>query len=390
MSRIWITVATAALLAAAACSSEPSPTAATDPVVPDIGLSAFPLTIDVPSGRITVAPPARPSESATAVSLSLIGSEAVALHASTCTWSTTPGNSKQKRCRFDLAIENRLGGIDLRTPTTFPQPPAGTTGILVFPFTAASLGTPSNGATPTTDWNNAPANFFNDFGGCSRGNDCYRSETYAAPLFSGETSEAQTVGFDVDKNAQTVVAYIVVAADLRDATPAQTVTVPANAALCGTVSKQTDGSLVVVPLALLRVGTESGGIGFRAACSFTLPPNVHITKATLRLYQDLVTDDPFAGGNSLIVDHLDYGVQFVASLYDQAALAANIGALSTGPTAEEKTLDVTSSVKDDVVHNRAASQFRFRFVQEPAGGHVRFSPPADADGPQLVVTYRVP
>jgi hypothetical protein len=31
----------------------------TDPVPPDIGLSAFRLTIDVASGRITVAPPAR-------------------------------------------------------------------------------------------------------------------------------------------------------------------------------------------------------------------------------------------------------------------------------------------------------------------------------------------
>lgn len=389
MPRTWIT---AALLAATACSSEPSPTAVTDPV-PDMGLSAFKLTIDVPSGRITVAPPVRASGVATNASFSLIGSEAVALHASTCTWSTTPGNSKQKRCRFDLAIENRLAGVDLRTPTTFPQPPAGTTGILVFPFTAASLGTPSNAATPTTDWNNAPTNFFNDFGGCVSGktNDCYRSETYASPLFAGQSSEARTVGFDVDKNAQTVVTYVAVAADIRDVTPPVTVTLAAGS-LCGTLFKLADGTTGVAPGILgFKVGGEPGSADFRSVCSFTLPNDVgRITHAIVRFYQEgELGADPFASGNTLVLDHVDYGQQIDGSLYDQAALAANIGTLSTDGTVEFKELDVTSSANDDAINGRAASQFRLRFRQEPALGEVALGIPNSANGPELVVTYRV-
>jgi hypothetical protein len=91
---------------------------------------------------------------------------------------------------------------------------------------------------PNSAWDNAPANFFNDFGGCVSGktSDCYRWESFGSPLYAGETSAARTVGFDVDKAAQSVSAYIVVAADLRD-NPPETVTILPEGPLCGWVTK---------------------------------------------------------------------------------------------------------------------------------------------------------
>src|SRR5262245_61477831 len=100
MSRTRITLA-AVLLAATACSTEQPTTTVTDPAPrPDLGLAAFSLTIDVATGRITVAPPAT-SAQGSAASFSLVGGEAVTLHATNCTWSNISGNTKQKRCTFD-------------------------------------------------------------------------------------------------------------------------------------------------------------------------------------------------------------------------------------------------------------------------------------------------
>ena len=81
------------------------------------------------------------------------------------------------------------------TPTTFPKPPQGE-GLLVFPYTAAALGVPGGGAVPNALWDEAPINFFNDFGGCAGGktSDCYRWERYSSPLAAGETSAARTSG----------------------------------------------------------------------------------------------------------------------------------------------------------------------------------------------------
>ena len=89
---------------------------------------AFQLTIDVPSGRITVAPPRGSASRSGGTAFSLVGSEAIALHAGTCTFTAVPNNSKLERCTFDLALENRLQQVDLITPTTFPKPPSSAAG----------------------------------------------------------------------------------------------------------------------------------------------------------------------------------------------------------------------------------------------------------------------
>jgi len=400
MSRTWMTAATAALLAVTACSTDHSPTAPIESGSPNIGFAAFHLTIDVVSGQISVAGPPGSTGTANGPSLSLIGGDVVSLQAGNCTWSNIPGNSKQKRCTFSLSVQNRLATTDLVTPTTFPQLPAGTNGIVVFPFTSASLGAPSNAATPSPDWDNAPANFFNDFGGCSGGgrtSDCYRSETYASPLYSSETSEARTVGFDVDKNAQTVGAYIVVAADIRETTPPQMITLSATDALCGSIvridSAPNGGIGYSAFTSSLVVGNEplTPSRTYRMACSFALP-NVRVTKATLRFYQFVPgqIDDPFASGNFVIVDHIDYGNLFTESIYELAPLAANIGTLSTSLVEEYKELDVTASVKNDLTSGRGAAQFRLRFFLEPAESGVLFSGPGTGFPPEVVLTYRVP
>ena len=61
-------------------------------------------------------------------------------------------------------------------------------------------------------------------------------------------SEVHTVGFNVDKTTQSVSAYIVVAADLRD-NPVQSATLTGRADLCGTWHQFDDqadrGNLIV-------------------------------------------------------------------------------------------------------------------------------------------------
>jgi hypothetical protein len=110
------------LALAAACSSEPtSPdTGTTEP--PDLARNAFLLTIDVPTGRVTVGRPQQASQSsaggALRPSLSLLGSDAISLHAGNCTFSSIPNNSKLKSCSMSLSIENQLAATDLlRGPT---------------------------------------------------------------------------------------------------------------------------------------------------------------------------------------------------------------------------------------------------------------------------------
>jgi hypothetical protein len=290
-------------------------------------------------------------------------------------------------------VQNRLAGVDLLTPTTFPQQPAGIPkGILVFPLTSASLGSPSNTAVPSPDWDNAPINFFNDFSGCGGKavNDCYRSETYLSPLFATETSETRTVGFDVDKNAQTVVAYLVVAADLRDAPAAKTLTLDGDEALSFTVAGLPDGSTAVYPLPTVSAGAQPGGAIFRGLYSFTLQPNIHVTKAVLHVHQENVDGTPYAGGNFLFAEHVSYGTQADGSIFNLAPLAANIGTISTDDVLGDRELDVTSSVKDDMLNGRARAQFRLRFLREPADGIATFGYPNQAHEPKLILTYREP
>jgi hypothetical protein len=188
-------------------------------------------------------------------SFSIIAGDVVELTASNFFASQvgefTPG---KVRVTFDINITNRLSGVRLVTPT-FPVPPAGTDGILLFPFetvvTTTSGGTsvggdgtdviielPNRGEVASSlDWDGEPFNFFNDTGCGSDANDCYRYETYAQPLLPTVTSAARRVGFDIDPTVGNFRARLIVAANLEDGTP------PAPATIQGSVTSPQRGAL---------------------------------------------------------------------------------------------------------------------------------------------------
>jgi hypothetical protein len=382
-------------LLATACDTGSVPTAARPGLPADLGLAAFRLTIDVASGGITVDGPSGPGSTSAGASYSLLGSDVVALHAGNCDWTTIPGNSKQRRCTFDLALENRLTAADLMTPTTFPQPPAGTSGILVFPFAAAALGVPGGGAVPSPDWDNAPANFFNDFSGCNgKNSDCYRSETYPAPLYGGEVSEARTVGFDVDRNAHSVAVYIVVAADLRENIQQQVVLYGTQ---CGSV--RSDGEVDIANE--IKVGADSPPVNpkkTRGFCGFELPAVLdgkRVRSATLRMFQAEVAGlAAYSSGlESVVVDHVDYGATLRDSDYDIEALDAAIATLSTDATLGFRTVEVAGQVQADLNAGRRRTQFRFRWstenLPEPGAGgaYSYWDNTSDPDPPRLTIVY---
>ncbi len=292
-----------ALVAGAGCSPDSQPTEPAVPAAPVDMSGAFQLTIDVATGRVTVTPPRSPAAAMRpgpgALASSVLGSEAIALHAGNCSFSSIAGNSRQKRCTMQVAIENRLELVDLVTPTTFPKPPQGE-GLLVFPYTAAALGVPGGGAVPNALWDEAPINFFNDFGGCAGGKtgDCYRWERYSSPLAAGETSAARSVGFDVDKAAQSVSIYILVAADVQRCRAEDRVAHARGGRLrIGRVEHYRRSSLFP---ARSSVGFLGASFTNHGVCTFELPALLEdrtIVSATLTLQQSVVDVDFEAGGH---------------------------------------------------------------------------------------------
>jgi hypothetical protein len=287
-----------ALLILAACGPEravePAPT---EPVPgPDLRAQAFKLTIDTRSGRIDVAPPARATASVDGLALSLLGGDAIALSTGACVFSAIPDRSK-KRCTMNLSIGNLLSAADLVSPTTFPRPPQGTSGILVFPFTAT---TPAGGeVAPSPDWDLGPVNFFND-NTCSGADktDCYRYELFPSPLYALESTPARQVGFDIPASASSVTVYLVVAADLRD-NPVLTRMLTAVPELCGDVNLDLVPPLVQVAHEYLWV--SSTRIGF---CSFPnkLPAGARIHSASIRLFTDILAE-----AEAVVVQRVNWG-----------------------------------------------------------------------------------
>jgi hypothetical protein len=397
----------AAALVLAACGQE-QPSAPTPPAgTPDLRSSAIPLTIDVSTGQITVGSSHAGTSSKVAggPSFSLIGSEAIRLHATNCTFSAIANNNKQKRCTFDLTLENRLQITDLVSPTSFPRPPQGATGVVVFPYSAASLGVPGGSAVPNSTWDNAPANFFNDFGGCVSGktSDCYRWESFGSPLYAGETTTPRTVGFDVDKAAQSVSAYLVVAADLRD-NPPETVTLLPEGPLCGWVTKVDvpfDGPATATNPTILQISSYPASMtstgARRSFCSFgfagKVPAGVTVLGGTLRLYVNHLDGEPERIA-PLVVDHLDFGTDLTDDDFDIGSLTADIGTLPSDERDVWVTLAVDDAVKADWNAARSHSQFRMRFSKEgddaPAYGSIYFRGPDNTDAPTLTIRYRRP
>lgn len=185
----------------------------TAPDIPqDIQATAIRLRVDVGAGTVgTIGAPAD-----SRLSFSLVGSDAVALQTSNMTQTALSGN--KLLVRFDVAITNSLSNVTLIKPTT-PTPPAGTTGVLLFPF-QSNVTSGSGTVTPSTDWDGAPYAFFDD-ARCSTKptRDCLRWEDYQSSLAPGATSSARTVGFEIDKSVQSFDVVMLVAADLQNVQP---------------------------------------------------------------------------------------------------------------------------------------------------------------------------
>ncbi|HKE90517.1 MAG TPA: carboxypeptidase-like regulatory domain-containing protein [Gemmatimonadales bacterium] len=250
------------------------------------------IKIESPQGVVSPNPSIRAS--IVGPDYSLIAGDAITLTASNFTASTvgqfTPG---KVRVRFDLSITNILSNVELRTPT-FPAPPPGVSGVLMFPFathvTVTSGGVSVGGSgdsvivelpntgqvAPSTDWDGdgsagsgAPFNFFNDTGCPAGSNDCYRYEAFAAPIASGATTLSRTVGFDIDPTVSNFSAKIIVAADLHNSGPAPTgtvagaVTSPQLGALSGVLVTVNTGGFT---------GTTASGTGAYSIANVTTGP----------------------------------------------------------------------------------------------------------------------
>jgi hypothetical protein len=186
----------------------------TAPGLPDeIRATAIRMHVDLKAG--TVAPIQNQLNSG--ISYSLIGSDGVSLQTSNL--SQSPLNGNRVLVRFDVAISNTLSDVILTTPTV-PTPPAGVSGVVLFPFQATVTLGPSSAINPSTDWGGAPFSFFNDVNCTGASNsDCFRWEEYSAPLAPGATSAAQTVGFEINKDVESFDVVMLVAADLLNVTP---------------------------------------------------------------------------------------------------------------------------------------------------------------------------
>ncbi len=203
--------------------------------------------------------------------LSILAGDVIEVLADDATLAFSPVVGGQREATFDIAIRNRLAVVNLIQPT-FPAPPAGTSGIILFPFetvlidvnnesvtggqgdgTEVIVEAPNEGlVAPSASWDGPPTNFFNDDPNCSD-NDCYRYEEYVAPLVGGTTSEYNTVGFDQDATVSRFRFRAIVAADLENSTPNVLPTadaggpysaeIPNSATLSGAASSDPDGTI---------------------------------------------------------------------------------------------------------------------------------------------------
>jgi hypothetical protein len=238
--------------------------------------AVFDVNVDTRSGQVSITPGAQPGIQSPA-SFSIVAGDAVNLTARNFV-STPIGQfvANKIRVRFDVRVTNRLSATVLTTPS-FPAPPSGVTGLLLFPFAATPVTRiggsadstvvvvtqPTSGAVvPSTDWNGTggsgsggPFNFFRDSTCASAPNlsgqvsDCYRYVVLPAPLGPGQTTPARTVGFDVDPDVASFTARILLAADLSNVASA-------FGSITGQVTSPTLGPLSNVSIVLASNGIE--------------------------------------------------------------------------------------------------------------------------------------
>lgn len=231
--------------------------------------AAFLADVNVRTGRIRISAPATGlagvEAAADGLSLSLVGGDATLLTTSNFSASAVGAFQPGKvRVSFDIAITNRLSGVNLVGPTVFPAPPPGTAGPLLFPYdiaiavTAGGTSTGGGGndvivvlpgrglVAASTDWDGAPWNFFND-SSCAGGDDCFRFEEFAT-IAPGTTTGSSRVGFDIDPTVGQFTARLIVAADLAD------LVTPPLGSVQGSITSPTLG-----PLAGVTVLATPGG-----------------------------------------------------------------------------------------------------------------------------------
>lgn len=310
-------VTTALLTVAAIVGSACSADRGQGPIIPgnpapnpQITQAAFSAEVDVRGGVVQIKEPTlkgtqgglssivrgSKSPASSSVDFSLVGGDVVTLTSSNFVASAVGAFQPGKvRVTFDINITNKLTGVQLIGPTVFPAPPAGTTGPLLFPYDIAvavtSGGTATGGqgndiivtlpsyglVAPSTDWNGAPHNFFNDVGcAASTTSDCFRYEEFTGPIFPGSTTTARSVGFDLDPTVGQFTARLIVAADLQNSGPAPTgtiagtVTSPQLGTLNGVVVTATSGITSLT-------GTTAGAGAYSIAAVPTGPASAIIT-----------------------------------------------------------------------------------------------------------------
>lgn len=328
--RTTMTLAALSAGALAACSDKAPPTSAEKPVLPGNSGpanpyrgSAFVFDVDTRSGKVVVTSPQQagitngptsslaPSLSKSpgnGPSYSIVAGDVIEITASNyricgltsgaCAANLPAPPAGMQLVQIDVQITNRLGGVELITPT-FPTPPAGAAGPLLFPFEFATVSSPggvsvggdgtevivtqpSTGAVrPSPSWNGATErggittgddfNFFNDIGCSATANDCYRYEEFPT-IPAGATTAVQTVGFFIDPTVGRFRSRFLAAADLRSAT-LQT----------GTIAGSVGGAPTGVSVTGIQVSAGGTFIGTTNAAGAYSIANVNVGPRTVSL-----------------------------------------------------------------------------------------------------------
>jgi len=284
---LLVVAAAAAVLASCAADApltEPENTPSVPPELPAVAIS---LTVDLGRGEVTPSPPPAGDSgvrAADGLRFALVGGNEVRVLTSNFFRSEVgeflPG---KVRVRFDVALVNRLLGGALETPT-FPRPPLGEQSLMLFPFSVSQINDRGE-VSASPDWDLGPHNFFND-AVCRPGlrSDCYRYEPYPSPLDPGATSEARTIGFDVDPQVRTFQLDMVLAADIRN--------VEARlGSVSGTVSSPQRGPLEGVTVTA-SPGGQSGVTGADGGYLITNRPAGSVTLALGGLPDDCTDPAP--------------------------------------------------------------------------------------------------
>ena len=132
----------------------------------------------------------------------------------------------------------------------------------------------------------------------------------------------------------------------------------------------------------VRVGDLDHLFPGRAARGFVsfntpeVPAGAEVQRANLRVYQDVVINDPFSMQRVVQVDQVSYGLALDPADYDTPAIN-DLGTLSGHNIPGFRTVDVTSRVIAALSNGEPRIQFRFRLNMMET----------DMDGLQDIVPY---